>query len=161
MLKENPKKTKSVLKPASFILKFFTAIAVVFVLIWFFQLREPAGDRVIISDKTVLVEIADEDAEIQKGLGDRISLADDAGMLFVFQKPLTPGFWMKDMKFPIDVVWIDENLTIVAISPSLAVESYPQSFAPPVPVKYVLEVNSGLSAYNGWLPGDTVEIQLD
>jgi uncharacterized membrane protein (UPF0127 family) len=102
----------------------------------------------------------DEQGEITKGLGGRESLPNDSGMLFVMPEPIIPNFWMKDMLFPIDFIWIDEEMKIVAITPSIGVDSYPITFSPPSPVKYVLEVNAGLSAHNGWLPGDSVELAL-
>lgn len=113
-----------------------------------------------IGNAEIMVDVADESAEITQGLSGRDRLNKNQGMLFIFSDNQIPNFWMKDMKFPIDIVWLDANKTIVAITPSLAIETYPQTFSPPSPVRYVLEVNSGLSALNGWLPGDTAEIKL-
>ncbi len=61
------------------------------------------------------------------------------GMLFVFDEPDYHGIWMKDMLFAIDIVWIDESLTIVGIEKRVRPDTYPRIFRPPVPVKYVLE----------------------
>lgn len=118
------------------------------------------GPSATISGQTVSLEVVDEQNEITKGLGERESLPSDRGMLFVMPEPIIPNFWMKDMRFPIDFIWIDEEMKIVAITPSIGVDSYPITFSPPSPVKYVLEVNAGLSAHNGWLPGDNVELAL-
>lgn len=113
-----------------------------------------------INSQTINLLVADEPEEITVGLGGRESLERDVGMLFVMPEPIIPNFWMKDMRFPIDFIWIDEGMKIVAITPSIGIDSYPITFTPPSPVKYVLEVNAGLSAHYGWLPGDSVELTL-
>lgn len=113
-----------------------------------------------IGNLEIMVDVADDLSEITQGLSGRDRLSNNQGMLFIFSDNQIPNFWMKNMKFPVDIVWLDENKTIVAITPSLAVETYPQTFSPPSPVRYALEVNSGLSARSGWLPGDTAEIKL-
>lgn len=122
--------------------------------------RDDGGPRATIGEQSVKLEIADEPAEITVGLGGRDSLAEDRGMLFIMPQTIIPAFWMKDMRFAIDFIWIDEQQNIVAITPSIGVDSYPITFSPPSAVKYVLEVNAGLSAHNGWLPGDHVELKL-
>ena len=164
MPKENPKKTESAPKGNNqprllgwlILLVLFVAVSV-----YLLTLDNEPGERVVINGKNIAIEIADEPEEIIKGLGGRDELDANSGMLFIFPNPITPSFWMKDMQFPIDVVWIDENLEIIAITPSLPVESFPDSVSPPGPVKYVLEVNAGYSAYSGWLAGDKVELYLD
>lgn len=116
--------------------------------------------RVKINNSTILVDIADESNEISRGLGGRKSMLPNEGMLFVFDAPGTPSFWMKDMLFSLDFVWIAENGRIVAITPSIGIDSYPITFTPPEPIKFVLEVNAGISASRGWQAGDTAEIKL-
>lgn len=101
-----------------------------------------------IGGKIIQIEIADTDAERIQGLSDRTSLPQDTGLLFIFPTPTTPGFWMKDMRFPIDIIWLDENWKIISIDKNLAPESYPKLFFPPSPIKYVLEVNAGFSDQN-------------
>jgi uncharacterized membrane protein (UPF0127 family) len=80
--------------------------------------------------------------EQMRGLSGRQSLEENAGMLFVYEIPSVPGFWMKEMNFPIDIIWIDENKKIVGITENLAPETFPQVFYPRSSVQYVLEVNS-------------------
>ncbi|MEX2014012.1 MAG: DUF192 domain-containing protein, partial [Parcubacteria group bacterium] len=55
------------------------------------------------------------------------------------------GFWMKDMHFAIDIVWIDENFRIVGIEKEVRPETFPQVFRPDQPIKYVLELPAGYS----------------
>ena len=94
------------------------------------------------------VEVADQPHEQTRGLSERDSLAENGGMLFVFPKPDYYSFWMKDMHFPLDMIWIDENKKIVGIQKNVSPNSYPQTFFPPSPIKYVLEVNAGWSDRN-------------
>jgi len=96
-----------------------------------------------IGGKTLEVEIADTLVSRKQGLSGKESLGDNQGMLFVYGEPGNYSFWMKDMKFAIDIIWIDENKKIVDITYNAVPESYPQTFSPKLPAKYVLEV-SGL-----------------
>ena len=61
---------------------------------------------ITIGDATITAEIANTEAERSSGLGGRDELSTHEGMLFIFDAPTLPSFWMKDMKFPIDIVWI-------------------------------------------------------
>ncbi len=96
-----------------------------------------------IGDITLNLEIAKTPANRVKGLSGRSTLEEGQGLLFVFPKPSKYGFWMKDMNFPIDIVWIDKNLRVIGASEELSPASYPQSFYPPEEVQFVLEVPSG------------------
>ncbi len=96
-----------------------------------------------VGDKTFIIEVADTEGEREQGLSYRESLPAQHGMLFIFEKPGLYGFWMKDMSFPIDMVWLDESYHIVDIAHSVSPNSFPHVFYPPTPVKYVLETNPG------------------
>ena len=63
---------------------------------------------------------------------------------------------MKDMYFPIDIIWIGENNTIVDITKNLSPRTYPKTFSPKTEAKYVLEVNSGYVEAHGINIGDLV-----
>lgn len=126
-----------------------------------YQGTSNSPQRVIVGGDTILVDVADTPEARGQGLSGRDSLAPNAGMLFIFDEPLIPQFSMREMNFPIDIVWISEDLNVVAVTPTIATETYPDVFKPPGPVKYVLEVNSGLSAARGWMAGDKVEIKLN
>lgn len=91
------------------------------------------------------VEIAETDAARARGLSGRAALSENQGMLFVFDEPGQYGFWMKDMNFPIDIVWINEDWHIVGVTAEISPESYPEAFYPPRPIKYALEVNAGFT----------------
>lgn len=79
----------------------------------------------------------------EKGLGDRDRLPIDEGMLFEFPEQGSYGFWMKDMRFPLDMVWIDAGKKVVAVDSNIATDTYPSVILPPSPVSYVLEMDAG------------------
>lgn len=110
---------------------------------------------------TVSVELVRTKAEQEKGLSGRNSLAPNHGMLFVFDHPDFYGFWMPDMQFSIDMIWIDQDGRIVDIASRVPPESYPHVFKPKAPALYVLEVVAGLAEKSGWHEGDQFTISHD
>ncbi|MDZ4205761.1 MAG: DUF192 domain-containing protein [Patescibacteria group bacterium] len=98
-----------------------------------------------INDTSVKVEIADTPETRAKGLSGRETLPTDTGMLFVFGSSEQYGFWMKDMNFAIDIVWIDEKFYIIGIEKGVLPETFPQVFYPEQTVKYVLELPAGFT----------------
>ncbi|MDO8594800.1 MAG: DUF192 domain-containing protein [bacterium] len=91
----------------------------------------------------IFVEIADTDEARELGLGNRDSIGDSEGMLFVFEAPDFHGIWMKGMRFPLDIVWLDEGLRVVAMKENVTVDTYPQSFFPKERASSVLELKAG------------------
>ena len=100
------------------------------------------------------VEIADTDASRPRGLMDRTSLADDAGMLFIFDRPLTLSFWMFNTSIPLDIAFIREDMTVSSIDTMtpLALESHLSI----EPVPFALEVPAGEFSRRGIEAGDGV-----
>jgi uncharacterized membrane protein (UPF0127 family) len=80
-------------------------------------------------------------------------------MLFIFDKPGKYGFWMKDMLFSIDMVWVSEDGLVVNVERNVTPESYPKAFINTIDAKYVLEVDKGSAATYGMYIGSKVEIQ--
>jgi hypothetical protein len=122
-------------------------------------LQKPAQihtQTLTVGDARIKVEVRDTEAGRELGLSGRNSLALDHGMLFVFDTPGPYGFWMKDMKFPIDIVWISEDLAVVGMVRWATPESYPEIFSPPSDIKYVLEVPAGYSTEHGIAVGQRV-----
>ena len=119
-----------------------------------------AFDRIAIkiSGYKIVAEIANTEEKRERGLSGRKNLPEDTGMIFIFEIPTRYSFWMKDMRFPLDIIWIDENKKIVAISENISPSTYPNSFSPTDPVKYVLEVNAGWAEKNGVEVGDFIEL---
>jgi hypothetical protein len=112
-------------------------------------------------DTKVKVEIATTPDDMAKGLSNRKSLGENDGMLFVFSEPGTPAFWMKDMEFSLDIIWI-QNDTVVDIASNLPplAGDYVSTYAPRVPANYVLEVNAGFTAKHRIKIGDKVDVKI-
>ena len=103
------------------------------------------SSRIMIGNVVLVVEIAITPTAQQKGLSGRASLASDHGMLFVFDHEDYWGFWMIDMKFPLDIIWFNSTRQVVFIEQDLP-PCTPQNcpvFTPNVKAMYVLEVNAG------------------
>lgn len=97
------------------------------------------------------------DAERELGLGQRASLPTDEGMLFIFDTSSEYAFWMKDMSFPIDMMWLDADFHIIYIASDVSPSTYPQTFSPPAPSLYVLETNAGYATDNRLTVGQTLD----
>jgi len=109
--------------------------------------------------RKVNVEVIKSQEDLARGLSFRENLEKDAGMLFVFEKSDYHAFWMKDMKFSLDIIWLDENFSVVHIEKSVKPETFPNSFKPNVLSKYVLEVNAGFAEENKIEVGSHMQIQ--
>jgi len=112
-----------------------------------------------IGGQDVKVDLALTGAEQEQGLSGRASLASNTGMLFVFDYSDKYQFWMQDMNFPIDMIWVTDNMKIDYIENDATPESYPATFGPGVnngPAKYVLEVPAGFAKQNNLKVGDSV-----
>jgi len=110
-----------------------------------------SGERV-----PVQVEIASTDAERQQGLMGRSALAEDAGMLFVFDHDQPLSFWMKDTLIPLSIAFINSEGRIVDIQDMQPLDETPHASAEPA--QYALEVNQGFFGARGVMVGDTVEL---
>ena len=126
--------------------------------LWAYLVLAPVSrSTVVIDGVAIAVQLARTPAEQEKGLSGRLALPDGEGMLFVFDRPDRYGFWMRDMHFAIDIVWIDNNWRIVDITHELTPESYPNTFAPSAPALYALEVPAGSALRYSWKVGDSVD----
>lgn len=112
--------------------------------------------EVAIDGNVVHVELARTPEERRQGLSGRAGLAIDEGLLFVFETEGKWGFWMKDMLFPIDIVWIGSDGKVAFIKEDVAPESYPESFVPDRPALYVLELPAGYCASHNVRIGSVV-----
>jgi len=104
----------------------------------------------------VVADVADTQQERIKGLSGRASLPYGHGMLFVFDDPGHYAIWMKDMRFPLDVYWIDAGGRIVDIWENARPESYPRIYTPAREALYILEVPAGFSEVFNISRGDRV-----
>jgi uncharacterized membrane protein (UPF0127 family) len=94
------------------------------------------------------LEFARNDQQRSLGLGNRTILPLDKGMVFVLPKGDPGCFWMKDMHFDLDMIWLNGDKQITKIQPNVSPGTYPQTYCSPQPATYVLEVNAGLAAKN-------------
>lgn len=105
----------------------------------------------------IKLRVADEPEERALGLSYFKSLPQDQGMLFLFDKSDIYPFWMKDMNFPIDIIWLKSlgahEYEIVYTAHNVSPESYPQSINPDVISDTVIEVNKGLATVYNLTPG--------
>ncbi len=111
-----------------------------------------------VGDHPITVEIAGTTAERVRGLSGRRDLAPGRGLLFIFPASATYGFWMKEMNFPIDIVWISEDLRIVHIAADVSPDTYPKVFRPASPARYVLEMPAMSMREMDLQPGTTVTL---
>jgi len=100
---------------------------------------------------SVAAELAVTDEERQQGLMFREKIADDQGMLFIFDDEEVHSFWMKNMSFSIDILWLDKQRRIVHLEsrvPPCAADPCP-SYTPDRPASFVLELQSGAAEKHG------------
>ena len=114
------------------------------------------------SGKVLQVEVMISDEDRAMGLMFRPSLPLDRGMIFVFELPDFHGIWMKNCRFPIDILWLDEGKRIVHVA-----ESVPPCKADPCPVynpmrkaSYVIELNAGQARREGAVVGAPIRFEL-
>lgn len=110
---------------------------------WWSSTREPREIRFASGENIHLITVADTRAERARGFSGRAMPAKDTGILFIFPTPTLPAFWMKEMLFPIDIVWIDSTRTVIGVTPMIATSTYPETFSPPRAIRYALEVPAG------------------
>lgn len=118
-------------------------------------------DMIILMPKGALeAEVADTPASRELGLSGRKQMGDDEGVLFVFEGPGRYGFWMKDMQFPLDIIWINQNGIVVNIERGATPESYREkkTFINQSEASYVLEINAGLAEKFGLYLGSKVKM---
>ncbi|MEY4747038.1 MAG: hypothetical protein RLZZ416_87 [Candidatus Parcubacteria bacterium] len=111
-----------------------------------------------LSGETIRVIVADTPQAREIGLGGRSGLMSDEGMLFIFPKDGKYAFWMKGMRFSIDILWLSAEGRIVSMAQNVSPETYPRDFVPAAPARYVLEVSAGWVAAHRVRIGDIVRL---
>jgi uncharacterized membrane protein (UPF0127 family) len=123
----------------------------------------PNKINVTINDVILQADVALTADEQTKGLSIKDTLQSNEGMLFPYEAPRILSFWMRDMKFPIDILWLGADKKVVHIEESLQPCSplLPcPSYSPDVQAQYVLETVAGFSSSNGITEGTHVEFNL-
>lgn len=115
-------------------------------------------------DAPIRVDIAHSFFTRERGLSRRPSLDPDEGMLFVFETPARYSFWMKEMHFPLDIVWINDgeivDITTDVPPPASGQVTLPTYF-PLFPANQVLELNAGYAKAHGLRTGMMVNVQVE
>jgi uncharacterized membrane protein (UPF0127 family) len=93
--------------------------------------------------KKVTLAIAADETQQQLGLSGIEVLPEDYGMLFAFAKEMPHGFWMKDMNFAIDMIWLDSEMKVVKLMSDVAPETFPAAYGSEVDSQFVIELNAG------------------
>lgn len=121
--------------------------------------------EVKVNNQTIIADVAKTDEDRTRGLGGRTNLGVNEGILFLFPGSGSYGFWMKDMKIPIDIVWISGNTVVgfeanVQPPENISVEDSNLSlYFPPVSIDRVLELQAGRAATLKLRQGDTITVR--
>lgn len=140
----------------------FAVLSILFFFYYLNKLNKPASQLkpLIIGNKKIFVEIADTDQKRKEGLSNRNKLEENQGMLFVFNQPGKYTFWMKDMLFPLDFIFIKDN-KIVNIAENIPnpknKNDTPVIISQKEEFDTVLEVNAGFIHKNHIKIGDLIE----
>ena len=109
-----------------------------------------------IGEVPIRVDIANTREELIQGLSGKDNLGAVNGLLFVFPETKNHAIWMKDMNFPIDIVWISEDLVVINVERNVSPETYPTTFKPNSPARYALETEAGFTNTVGIQKGQKV-----
>jgi len=102
--------------------------------------------------------VAKTEYEKARGLGGYSCIPKDQGMLFLYDQPSNVCMWMKDMNFPIDIVWMDGAGKIKKIEESIRPNTYPKTFCSEEKTSYVLELGSGQAKAFGLSVGSSLQL---
>jgi len=124
-----------------------------------YYMRHPLESRIQIGTTIFTVELAVTSAEKERGLGYRNDLDPVHGMLFPYDHSEKYSFWMKGMRFPIDILWIrDGKIVDISKNVPVATTSTLPIYSPREPANQVLELTAGTSDRNGIKIGDSAII---
>ena len=118
--------------------------------------------KVLVNDQTFKVIVAKSDKDKQIGLSEKNKIEQDQGMLFIFDNPQYHSFWMKDMKFPIDIIYIngDKVTTVIdSARPPGSIGGNLETYQPLYKSDKVLEVNAGIANKYNIKSGTLVKIE--
>lgn len=113
---------------------------------------------IYINSKQIIAEVAALPQDRERGLMFRQGLEESRGMLFIFENTGKYSFWMKNMLFPIDIIWLSEDKKVVDLSQNLLpCKDLCDPVSPVNPVRYVLEVEAGFIKKNNVKIGDRIK----
>lgn len=140
------------------------ALTAFFVYALKFLEKKPNTIDISIGSKVINAQVANTEPKRNLGLSYTKEMPDNAGMLFVFESVSEKNFWMRDMYFDLDIIWLDENKQVVGFFENVKKESYNSKnpelskiYHSPNNTKYVLEVNAGTIAKLKIKTGDKLD----
>lgn len=137
----------------------FVALAIAASAIVFLRPEPGAKSLLQLGNRSYGVTILRTEAELQKGLSGTESLASDQAVLFVFPHEAKWGIWMKDMNYPLDILWLDRGSKVVHMVADARPSSYPKTtFTPNTKARYVIELPSGTIKATGISKGSFVTL---
>jgi len=136
------------MKKYLFAIVFVVAAAALVYVVWPKTVHTTATVQTVTIGSTAFkVEVVDTESLRERGFSGHAPLKVGEGMLFVFDHTGNWGIWMKDMQFPLDIVWAREDGTVTTIARNVATSTYPDVFYPHTPdARYVLEISAGAAA---------------
>ena len=120
----------------------------------------PGSQKMKIKDLIVDASVAKTWPERIRGLSGTPYLPDNLVKLFIFDTPAFHSIWMKDMLYPIDIMWVNADNNIIHIEEEEMPESYPSMFVPETPALYVIEAAAGFVSTNKIEIGDKIILPL-
>lgn len=119
--------------------------------------KNSMGKKIFIAGHAFKAEFAITPQEKAKGLGSRASLCSDCSMVFPFDRPSIHPFWMKDMQFDLDIIWVKAGRIVYMAKNSSHLTL--QVLDPKLPADMVVEINAGLADKYSLKIGDSVAIK--
>jgi len=119
------------------------AVIILVALVVGWQITAPKTKTLHSGKYSYSLELATTANEQTQGLSGRKSMPKDHGMLFVFQREEQQCFWMKGMKFPLDMEWADASRRVVFLAEQVSPDTYPRKYCSGDTAAYVIELNAG------------------
>lgn len=143
------------------VLMFFGIIILILFLSMVIAFFSKNKNKVCVNNNCFEVEVALTLREKSRGLMFKQELAENAGMFFIYDKEDIYSFWMKNMNFPLDIIWINRDKKIVHIEKNLqpCQDDNCQGVKSKEKAMYILEINSGLTEKLKIKEGDSIVIQ--
>lgn len=147
----------------------FIVLAVIILLFFLIGFKNYVAQRsgmatVVMGGEKFNMQVASTAQDLEKGLGGEKSISNNGGMLFIFNKTLQEAFWMKDMEFSIDIIWLNNGVIVGIDKNASASANINDSNLPiydsPSPINEVIEVKAGTANNLNLKTGDVVQINF-
>ncbi len=115
--------------------------------------------RMQVGSKTYTLEIAETNVQRVRGLMERDTMPRDRGMIFLFPSDRTEGFWMKNTRIPLDILYIDQAGKVVSVRQMKPYDL--SSYNPDGPYRYAIELNAGQAQQAGVAAGSVIAIPAE